>query len=200
VGLSQTSPHQFGDWRFSGSMQRLDFTDFSPKKAYGITTEVMLTSVWGVEFSVAGGQDYFEASAGPLSAIYFMAKNYDSGDDVDDDDEDDGFMLTLFTIAAIISAAEHSNFHITVSKNLELIPNFSLLKYRYMYDKNNTFKEDEFLSWSMGLKVGVYGKKNWFYDAYAERAQLYYSGRPHGWQIGLHAGYIFKNRKGNQEN
>jgi hypothetical protein len=189
-GLCQTKNRDFGDWAIAGSAQRLNFTDFQPQQAYGITTEVMLTNIWGIEFSVAGGQDYFETSAGPLLALYFVFETF-----ADDEDDDDDGTITLGIIAAIIASFEHSNFHIPITQNLELIPNFSLLKYRYMYNETNSYKEDDFLSWSVGIKVGILTDRNWYYNAFAERAQLYYSGRPSGWQIGLNVGYTFKNKK-----
>lgn len=192
VGLCQINTRKENDWNLAGSVQRLDFSDFSPRQAYGITAEYMFTNIWGVGFSVAGGKDYFESSSGPILGLLFILKTVDAL--TDEDDEDDG-VLTIAIIGAIIASFENSNFHIPISRNLELIPNFSLLKYRYMYDENNDYQTNDFLSWSVGLKIGVLTKNNWYYNGFTERAQLYYSGRPWGWQVGVNVGYTFKSKK-----
>ena len=173
------------DITFAVTTEYINFQKFSPTYAYGITGEYMLGKHVGIEFSVAGAKDYFHFGTG---AILFPVALLLSGSDSDGD----GLLLFLIGIASLF---EHTNYHIPLSKNIELVPYVSLLRLRYMYQPDSEFDEEVFASWSLGTKLGFRFNNNLFINASVEASQLYYSGRPKGIQTGIHIGYIFKDKK-----
>lgn len=166
----------------------IDFEGFSPKNAIGLGGEYMLGNHLGIEFSVAGGKDYFHFGTGalfaPLALLLSKANSDDSGGP--------GLLILLLGIASLF---EHTNYHIPLSPRFELIPYVSLLRFRYIYEPDPQFNEDAFASWSIGTKLSLITKNNWFFNATVEGSQLYYPERPQGIQAGLHFGHIFKSKK-----
>lgn len=177
---------QKADKTFAGTAEYVNFQQFSPTYVYGITGEYMLGDHVGIEFSAAGANDYFQFGTG---AILFPIALLISG--ADSDGDGDSFLLFL---AGIASLFEHTNYHIPLNKNIELVPFVSLLKIRYMYQPESVFNEYIFASWSIGTKLGFRFNNNLFMNATVEGSQLYYSGRPRGIQTGIHIGYIFKSK------
>ena len=171
------------DITLAATAEYINFQNFSPVYAYGITGEYMLGKHVGIEFSVAGAKDYFHFGTG---AVLFPFALLLSGTD-----SDNGLLLFLIGIASLF---EHTNYHIPLSKNLELVPYVSLLRLRYMYDPESGFDDEIYASWSLGTKLGYRFNNNLFINASVEGSQLYYSGRPRGIQTGIHIGYIFKNK------
>ncbi|MBL7856719.1 MAG: hypothetical protein JNM57_03445 [Cyclobacteriaceae bacterium] len=165
----------------------VDFKAFSPKSAIGLTGEYMLGDHFGIEFSVAGGKDYLHFGTGalfaPLALLLSNANTEDSGG---------GLLILLLGIASLF---EHTNYHIPLSEKVELVPYVSLLRFRYIYEEIQPHDVDIFASWSIGTKLSLITKKNWFINATVEGSQLYYSGRPKGIQAGIHIGRIFKSKR-----
>ena len=177
---------QKNDISFAATTEYINFQQFSPTYAFGITGEYMLGNHLGVEFSAAGGKDYFQIGTGAI--LFPVALLLNSGDT---DGDGDSFLLFLVGIASLF---EHTNYHIPLNKNIELVPYVSLLKIRYMYEPDSEFNEHIFASWSIGTKLGFRFNNNLFINATVEGSQLYYSGRPRGIQTGIHIGYIFKSK------
>lgn len=176
---------QSGDKLFAATVEYVDFQHFSPYYTYGLTGEYMFGKHVGIEFSAAGGKDYFQLGTGAI--LFPLAILLSSADDGDGD----SFLLFL---AGLASLFEHTNYHIPLNKNIELVPFVSLLKIRYMYEPESAYDEYIFASWSLGTKLGFRFNNNLFINATVEGSQLYYSGRPRGIQTGIHIGYIFKNK------
>jgi hypothetical protein len=87
---------------------------------------------------------------------------------------------------------EQVNYHIPVSKRLELIPYFSYFRIRNMYEQNNPIVSSEpFYSWSVGVKLSIIRNNNWLMNLAVERSQLYYPGRPSGIESEISFGRIF---------
>lgn len=164
----------------------VDFKGFAPKNAIGLTGEYMLGDHLGIEFSMAGGKDYFHFGTGALFApLALLLSNANT------DDSGGGLLLLLLGIASLF---EHTNYHIPLSPQFELVPYVSVLRFRYIYEGIQPYNEDVFASWSIGTKLSLITKKNWFINATVEGSQLYYSGRPKGIQAGIHIGHIFKSK------
>lgn len=161
---------QEDDKTFAATAEYINFQQFSPTYAFGITGEYMLGDHVGIEFSAAGAKDYFQFGTG---AILFPIALLISGTDSDGDGN--SFLLFLIGIASLF---EHTNYHIPLNKNIELVPYVSLLKVRYMYEPESEFDEYIFASWSIGTKLGFRFNNNLFINASVEGSQLYYSGRP----------------------
>ncbi|MBX2945785.1 MAG: hypothetical protein KF725_08115 [Cyclobacteriaceae bacterium] len=179
------------DWWLAGTAERADFQGFRAYNAIGIRGEVMLTKVWGIETGLAGGQDYFHLNPGTVVApmlILFLAISNGS----ESEGSLGGLALLLLSIA---SMAEHSNFHIPLGGGVEVVPFFSLIRYRYMYDMQlSPAGGHNYASWSVGSKLSFISSKNWLVNASIERSQLYYPGRPYGIHAGINIGYIFRSK------
>jgi hypothetical protein len=180
------------DWWLAGTAERADFKGFYPYNAVGIRGEVMLTNIWGIETGLAGGQDYFHLNPGtvvaPMLLLFLVISNNNEGEG-----SLGGLALLLVSIA---SMAEHSNFHIHLGSGVELVPFFSLIRYRYMYDplRQSEVTDHNYASWSIGSKLSFVSSKNWLINASVERSQLYYTGRPYGVQAGINIGYVFRSK------
>ena len=184
-GFGQMKSH---DWSIGGTYSYVQFQEFKPKNAFGVTGEYMFSKRWSVEFSVAGGKDYFEFGTGgiffPLGLLLSKTSRYG-------DDSDKGLLLLLMAVAC---AFEHTNYHIPLSSNLELIPYVSILRIRYIYDNEHPYNQNTFPSWSIGTKLRLYTKNNWYFSTTVEGGQFYYPGVPKGLQAGVDIGYIIKSR------
>lgn len=179
------------DWWLAGTVERADFKGFNAYNAVGIRGEVMLTKVWGIETGLAGGQDYFHLNPGTVVApmlILFLA--------ISNGNESEGSLGGLaLLLLSIASMAEHSNFHIHVGGGVEVVPFFSLIRYRYMYDRQlSPVGGHNYGSWSVGSKLSFVSSKNWLVNASIERSQLYYPGRPHALHMGINIGYVFRSK------
>jgi hypothetical protein len=99
-------------------------------------------------------------------------------------------------LACAASFIEHTNYHIRITDNFEVVPFLSLARFRIMYDRTNpVYNTDQFLSWSVGTKLSLLTKNNWVVNVSGERTQLYHPGRPAGWQAGVHIGYVFRSTR-----
>ncbi|HRJ31702.1 MAG TPA: hypothetical protein PLV21_13395 [Cyclobacteriaceae bacterium] len=179
------------DWWLAGTAERMDFQGFNPYNAVGLRGEVMLNNVWGIETGLAGGQDYFHLNPGTVVApmlILFLA--------IYNGNESEGSLGGLaLLLLSIASMAEHSNFHIPLGGGVEVVPFFSLIRYRYMYDMQlSPAGGHNYASWSVGSKLSFISSKNWLVNASVERSQLYYPGRPYGIHAGINIGYIFRSK------
>jgi len=172
-----------GDWSLGLTSDYVNFEGFSPKYAVGVTGEFMLGKRLGVESSIAAGKDYFHVGTGiifvPLGLLLSKA------------DSENGFLVLLLTAAALF---EHTNYHIPISSNFEVIPFVSLLRIRYLYDEGHPYNQDIFPSWSVGAKLSFVTKNNWYVNATVEGGQFYYPDLPKGIQSGLNIGYIFRSQ------
>ena len=178
---------KFGDQLLGATIDYIDFQGFSPKTAFGISGEYMLGKHVGIEASIAAGKDYLHFGPAlfmvPLTLLLSKTK----------EDENKDKELLIF-LATGLSFFEQTNYHIHLSSNFELIPFLSILRFRYIYDEYHQHNDDSFVSWSIGTKLSLLTKNNWYINASIERSQLYYSGVPSGIQTGIHAGYIFKSK------
>jgi hypothetical protein len=185
IPFQVVSQLQQNDCLIGASFNYIKFEEFNPKNSVGIHGEYMLGKRLGVEFSVAGGKDYFQMGTGailfPLGLLLSKADNDGGG----------GLLLLLFTVASLF---EHTNYHIPLTPNLELVPFVSLLNIRYIYDEGHPFRFDTFPSWSVGTKLSLITKTNWYVHSSIEVGKLYHTGRPKGYQAGIHLGRVIKSK------
>jgi hypothetical protein len=174
------------DWSLAATYDHIDFERFPIYNTVGLKGEYMLGKRVGVEFGAMGGKDNFHFGIGTVLAPFFLLLK-------ETEDEKSLGELVLM-LAGIISMLEHTNYHISLTQDIEFIPFLSLMRFRYMYDKDGYYNTSEFLSWSVGSKLSILPRRNWFLNGTIERSQLYYSGRPMGVQVGFNVGYIFKYR------
>ena len=180
---------KLGDFHLVGTVDRVSISQLPSYTAVGVRGELMLGKVFGTEFGFSGGKDNFNMGLGILSPLALLVAAIG-------DDNDEGTLggLVLF-LACAASFVEHTNYHIHITESFQVVPFLSLGRFRYMYDRTDPFyNTDQFLSWSVGTKLSLLTKNNWVVNVSGERTQLYYSGRPAGWQAGVHVGYIFKSK------
>ena len=181
-GMSQLKS---GDRLIGGTVDYMNVQGFSPRIVYGISGEYMIGKHLGIETSIAGGKDYFHF--GP-SIILIPLALLVSG--TNDDTSSEQLVVILMGVASLF---EHTNYHIPLSSHIELIPFASLLRLRYIYDENNQYEGSTFASWSIGTKLSLLTRNNWYINASVERTQ-FYDPHPAGIQTGIQIGYVFKSK------
>ena len=151
------------------------FQDFSPKVGIGITYEYLLGRNFGFGGVLAGGPDYAEFSG----AILGLMALGDNGQNV-------------WTILLLPFIFENPCIHFEPTRNSGLGLSFHFMKFRYIYERNNSFYEphDTFASGSVTFTLTVFGEKNWQWSFYAEGTALYYPGNPKGIQVGIALKYL----------
>ncbi|MBX2962373.1 MAG: hypothetical protein KF687_07670 [Cyclobacteriaceae bacterium] len=177
---------KFGDFHLMGTVEQINISNLPQYTVVGMRGEIMLGKVVGTEFGFAAGKDNFHMGLGILSPLALLIASLDDG-------EGGSIGGLLLWLACAASFVEHTNYHIRITDNFEVAPFLSLARFRYMYDRTDPFySTDQFVSWSIGTKLSVLTKNNWVVNVSGERTQLYHTGRPAGWQAGLHVGYTFK--------
>jgi len=187
------------DWWIGASYDNIGFKDLPHYNAVGIKGEYMLTNTIGVEFGLTGSRDNIHVGAGTLLGPLFFALTSSSNDNSVSQGVG-GLVLIAITAASML---EHTNYHIRINDNIHISPYLSLLRFRYMYDRENPFVKyntDQFGSWSVGTKLSFITKDKWIINGYIERSQLYYIGTPASLQAGLNIGRIIKSKKTDKEN
>jgi hypothetical protein len=126
--LSATLTHaqiKFGDFRLSGTVNQVSFSDLPTYTVAGVRGELMLGKVFGTEFGFSGGPDYFDVGLGILSPLALLLAGTGS-------DNGDGSLggLVLF-LACAASFVEHTNYHIRITDSFEVVPFLSLARFRY---------------------------------------------------------------------
>ena len=172
------------DWSLAITYDHIDFESFPIYNTVGLKGEYMLGKRIGAEFGVTAGKDNLHFGIGTVLAPFFLL--------LKETEEEKSLGELALMLAGIVSMLEHTNYHVSITPDIEIIPFLSLMRFRYMYERDGYYNTSEFLSWSVGSKVSILPPGNWFLNGTIERSQLYYSGRPIGLQIGFNVGYIFK--------
>ncbi len=183
---------KLGDFHLLGTIDRVSLGQLPGYTAIGVRGELMFGKVFGTEFGFSGSRDNFHMGLGILSPLALLLASIDNNDNDGGGSGMGGLVLFLACAASFI---EHTNYHIRITDSFEVVPFVSLGRFRYMYDRTDpAYNTDQFLSWSVGTKLSLLSKENLVVNFSAERTQLYYTGRPAGWQAGLHIGYVFKSK------
>jgi len=183
---------KLGDFHLVGTIDRVSIGQLPGYTSVGVRGELMLGKVFGTEFGFSGSKDNFNMGLGILSPLALLIASIDNNDN---DGGGSGMGGLVLFLAAAASFVEHTNYHIRITDSFEVVPFISLGRFRYMYDRTDpVYNTDQFLSWSVGTKLSLINKNNMVVNFSAERTQLYYTGRPAGWQVGLHIGHIFKSK------
>jgi len=136
----------------------VDFDGFTPKHAVGVYSELMWNKWVGVELSLGGGKNYFNYGVGSVllpPMLYLISK-------INESNKAGVGMIILFL--AVPSFLEQTNFHVALAPKIEIVAYISLLKLKYLYDKDYTYHNlhlMHFISQSLGLKLSFKTKKNW---------------------------------------
>jgi hypothetical protein len=181
---------QFGiqGFHLMGTVENVAISQLPAYTTFGIRGELLIGNSFGSEFGFSGSRDNFHVGLGILSPLALLLAG--SGND---DEERSGSLAELVLFAACaVSFIEHTNYHIRITDGFEIVPFLSLARFRYMYDRTDPFyNTDQFMSWSVGTKVTFLTKENFLLNLSGERTQLYHTGRPAGFQAGIHIGYRF---------
>jgi hypothetical protein len=177
------------DFYLVGTVDRVSINRLPDYAAVGIRGELMLGKFFGSEFGLSGSQHNLHVGLGILSPLALLMASSNSNS------EGGSLAGVVLFIACAASFIEHTNYHIRLTDNFEIIPFISLARFRYMYDRiEPAYKTDQFVSWSVGTKLSLLAKKNMVVNLSAERTQLYHIGRPAGIQAGIQMGYVFKSK------
>lgn len=168
-----------------------DFSYYSNLPNYsgfGLTLEKIVGNNFGLEATFSAGKNNLQMGAASVAAPLVLA--YIALTPKDSQNLFKDFLAKVIIIACL---AEHINYHIDISKNMQLIPYVSWLRIRNLhYIKNNIPTKSSFTSGAVGLKLSMINKKKFFVNVYSEIGKLYIPPKSTVIQTGLNFGYIFK--------
>ncbi|MBL7848882.1 MAG: hypothetical protein JNL40_15545 [Cyclobacteriaceae bacterium] len=167
----------------SFSYYRMNIDRIAPQDAFGFNAEYYIGNRWGIEWSFVVSEQYIQFGGGSFFtpiAIWFHNKNIvRSG--------------TLFIFSmALLSALEHTNYHIPLARGIELVPYVSVLKGLY---QSKDYDAEIAGFWSGGLRLSFIVRRTVFLNISAEGGKLYEPGTPAIVQYGINLGYIFRGRE-----
>jgi hypothetical protein len=181
------------DFHLMGTVEHIAIGKLPAYTTFGFRGELLFGNSFGSEFGFSGSRDNIHVGVGILSPLALLLVTSNN-----DDEERSGSLagFALF-LACAVTFIEHTNYHIRITDSFEIVPFLSLARFRYMYDRTDPFyNTDQFVSWSVGTKLSLLSRENFVLNLSAERTQLYHTGRPAGFQTGIHMGYRFKNISG----
>jgi hypothetical protein len=159
-----------------------EYEDFGSKISFGLQAEIMVTKYFGIQMSAAGNTNYVSFN-GPALLVpmgILIADSKGSARDV----------VSLIEIIFWACAIENPALHIKLSKRVELVTYASLCRVRYWWNEPQPFASSWIASYSLGIKMNYSFAKNWYTSFSAESSQLYYSGKPKGFQLSLSIGKL----------
>ncbi len=149
--------------------------NFSPKVGLGVSAEYFLGRQFAFSATMAFGPDYAEFSSAILGLLGLAAWETSNS-------SSNGFFLVLMIPLVI----ESPTVHFGDGSDHDLSLSLNLLKFRYIYEKNTYFGEDNiFASAAITLRYSLYNAKHWRWSFFAEGTSLYYPGAPKGFQFGV---------------
>ncbi len=168
-----------------------DFSYYSNLPNYsgfGLTLEKIVGKNFGLEATFSAGKNNVQMGAASVAAPLVLA--YIALTPKDSQNLFKDFLAKVIIIACL---AEHINYHIDISRNMQLIPYVSWFRIRNLhYIKNNIPTKSSFTSGAIGLKFSMMNKKKFFVNVYSEIGKLYIAPKSTIIQTGLNFGYIFK--------
>jgi hypothetical protein len=162
------------------------YKNFGSRASFGLQAELMLSKYFGLQMSAAGNQNYVTFN-GPALLVPLGILIGDSKGSARD-------VISLIEILFWASAVENPALHIPINDRVELITYASLCRIRYWWNESEPFASEWMASGSLGVKANYSLSKNWYVSLGGEYTQLYYYGRPKGFQISLALGKILKPR------
>jgi hypothetical protein len=191
AGSPKFSPpeHLFRDVCLSVSPNLLINTPNTMQFAGGLKLSLFMGKHISFDTDIVFGRDYFHAGPGIIGIPVWLLVVRPSDNDI----EFESFSQLAFIIVAMALSAEHTAFHLPVSKSFEVAPYLSMLRYRSAYEYghySNTNMVNEQLSFAVGVELNKYIRK-FVLSPYVECGAGY---RDHKAQInaGVYCGfYIF---------
>lgn len=162
------------------------YKDFGTKASYGLQAELMLSDFFGLQMSAAGNQNYV-AFNGPALLVPLGILIGDSRSSARD-------VIQLIEIIFWACAFENPAFHFRINDRVVLITYASLCRIQHWWNEPAPFASSWLASGSLGLKVNYSFAAKWYLSFGSEYSQLYYYGRPKGFQLSLAIGKIVNSR------
>jgi len=157
--------------------------DAFPRITGSINMQYFLARNVSVNGNLSLGQDYLHLGPGLLGIPLLSLGGFNRLNT-------DEYIL-LFIV--IVGSFENISFHFPVSRNLDISPYFSLLRFQYLYEKPSSKYDDFSLSFAMGSRLNVYFTDYWMISPYIEYTRTYGSGLD-GLQGGVYLSYYFRSR------
>jgi hypothetical protein len=174
------------DWALALQSDYIHFDRIGARYTAGVTAEYMLHKYFGIQMTAAGSHNtaYF---SGPLVliplGIVIAEKGKGSGRDA----------VSLMEILFWLSAFESPTFHLPFAKHFEFVFYLSFFRARYIWDTELRGENGWYASRSTGFKLNYFLGKKGLMSIHTESSQLYYSGRPKGFQAGVSIGLLLNN-------
>ncbi|MDN4164963.1 hypothetical protein QWY31_05585 [Cytophagales bacterium LB-30] len=171
-----------GFYVLEGGISQVAISEFDPRFIASLDLSYHFRPHAAILYNYGFMQNYFHfglgSILGPLGLMMLRSEDLTLGQ---------LFFALLFTASSV----ESMGFPIPIGTDKEIMPYYSALKIRSMWDGPDTPGLGTYASWSLGVKARHFFNYNWHISGYVEYTQLYFHRLPRGTQAGIQVGYSF---------